>query len=108
MLDWSLASEEVPEDELEDFLGQEVGLYTAFEGLWEARSRVRTKIWLSYTSNLIRRGSRGSDSRLAAVRGCASPSASWRSTAWCRRGEKASGPETQHGAQGQRHEGVQG
>ena len=30
MLDWSLASEEVPEDELEDFLGQEVGLYTAF------------------------------------------------------------------------------
>lgn len=48
MLDWSLADEPVPEDEEEEFRDQ------------EARKKVRTKIWLSYTSNLISSGLRES------------------------------------------------
>lgn len=48
MLDWSLASEPVAEDEEEEYKDQEV------------RERVRTKIWLSYTSNLISSGLRES------------------------------------------------
>ncbi|CAK8998878.1 Deoxyhypusine synthase (DHS) [Durusdinium trenchii] len=46
MLDWSLADEPVPEDEVDEF--KDI----------EARRRVRTKIWLSYTSNLISSGLR--------------------------------------------------
>jgi len=46
MLKWSLADEPIPEDEDE-----------AFTSL-ESRKKVRTKIWLSYTSNLISSGLR--------------------------------------------------
>lgn len=48
MLDWSLASVPVAEDEEEGFKSK------------EAREKVRTKIWLSYTSNLISSGLRES------------------------------------------------
>ncbi|CAJ1442300.1 unnamed protein product [Effrenium voratum] len=48
MLDWSLADDPVPEDEVEEFKDP------------EARRKVRTKIWLSYTSNLISSGLRES------------------------------------------------
>lgn len=48
MLSWSLADEPVAEDEEEEFVPI------------EARRRVRTKIWLSYTSNLISCGMRES------------------------------------------------
>mmetsp|Transcript_11641 Transcript_11641/g.31208 ORF Transcript_11641/g.31208 Transcript_11641/m.31208 type:complete len:400 (-) Transcript_11641:113-1312(-) len=46
MLDWSLADEPVPDDEEEEFKDKAV------------RERVRTKIWLAYTSNLISSGLR--------------------------------------------------
>jgi deoxyhypusine synthase len=46
MLDWSLAQEPVPEDEETEYRDPEL------------RERVRTKIWLSYTSNLISSGLR--------------------------------------------------
>jgi len=46
MLDWSLAAEPVPEDEEDEYRTREV------------REKVRTKIWLSYTSNLISSGLR--------------------------------------------------
>jgi deoxyhypusine synthase len=46
MLDWSLADAPVAEDEDEEFRSQ------------EAREKVRTKIWLSFTSNLISSGLR--------------------------------------------------
>lgn len=46
MLDWSLADDPVPEDEVDEF--KDV----------EARRKVRTKIWLSYTSNMISSGVR--------------------------------------------------
>lgn len=48
MLNWSLAQEPVPEDEEEEFKAI------------EKRDRVRTKIWLAYTSNLISSGLRES------------------------------------------------
>lgn len=48
MLSWSLASEPVPPDEEERFKQPDV------------REKVRTKIWLSYTSNLISSGLRES------------------------------------------------
>mmetsp|Transcript_109202 Transcript_109202/g.308922 ORF Transcript_109202/g.308922 Transcript_109202/m.308922 type:complete len:390 (+) Transcript_109202:101-1270(+) len=48
MLDWSLAKEPVAEDEEEEYRAAEV------------RERVRTKIWLAYTSNLISSGLRES------------------------------------------------
>mmetsp|Transcript_1660 Transcript_1660/g.3635 ORF Transcript_1660/g.3635 Transcript_1660/m.3635 type:complete len:396 (-) Transcript_1660:28-1215(-) len=48
MLEWSLASEPVAEDEEEEWKSE------------EARSKVRTKIWLAYTSNLISSGLRES------------------------------------------------
>jgi len=48
MLKWSLADEPVAEDEVEEFKSR------------DARERVRTKIWLSYTSNLISSGLRES------------------------------------------------
>lgn len=48
MLDWSLAEETVPTDEEEEFKDPVM------------RERVRTKIWLSYTSNLISSGLRES------------------------------------------------
>jgi len=46
MLDWSLADVPVAEDEDDEFKAKEV------------REKVRTKIWLSYTSNLISSGLR--------------------------------------------------
>ncbi|CAE7788938.1 unnamed protein product [Symbiodinium sp. CCMP2592] len=46
MLDWSLADDPVPEDEVDEFKTE------------EERRKVRTKIWLSYTSNLISSGLR--------------------------------------------------
>jgi len=46
MLDWSLADEPVAEDEDDEFKDPEV------------RKKVRTKIWLAYTSNLISSGLR--------------------------------------------------
>jgi len=48
MLDWSLLSEPLPDDEEDNFKQPEV------------RKRVQTKIWLSYTSNLISSGLRES------------------------------------------------
>lgn len=48
MLRWSLADDPVPADEEEEWKSP------------EARSKVRTKIWLSYTSNLISSGLRES------------------------------------------------
>lgn len=48
MLKWSLADEPVAADEEEEFRSQ------------DARAKVRTKIWLSYTSNLISSGLRES------------------------------------------------
>mmetsp|Transcript_24959 Transcript_24959/g.48690 ORF Transcript_24959/g.48690 Transcript_24959/m.48690 type:complete len:391 (+) Transcript_24959:161-1333(+) len=48
MLDWSLLSEPLPDDEEDGFKQPEV------------RARVQTKIWLSYTSNLISSGLRES------------------------------------------------
>lgn len=48
MLDWSLADELVAADEEEEFRDSDV------------RAKVRTKIWLSYTSNLISSGLRES------------------------------------------------
>jgi len=48
MLNWSLADEPVAEDEEEEYRAQDV------------RQKVRTKIWLSYTSNLISSGLRES------------------------------------------------
>jgi len=48
MLDWSLLSEPLPNDEEDSFKHPEV------------RKRVQTKIWLSYTSNLISSGLRES------------------------------------------------
>mmetsp|Transcript_48476 Transcript_48476/g.113461 ORF Transcript_48476/g.113461 Transcript_48476/m.113461 type:complete len:393 (-) Transcript_48476:41-1219(-) len=48
MLDWSLADEPVAADEEADFCAEEV------------RKRVRTKIWLSFTSNMISCGVRES------------------------------------------------
>lgn len=48
MLSWSLADEPVPADEEDEFKDP------------EKRERVRTKIWLSYTSNLISSGLRES------------------------------------------------
>ena len=46
MLEWSLADEPLASDEDEDFISMEV------------RSRVRTRVWLSYTSNMISSGCR--------------------------------------------------
>jgi deoxyhypusine synthase len=46
MLNWSLSQEPIPEDEVDEY--KDV----------EARKKVRTKIWLSYTSNLISSGLR--------------------------------------------------
>jgi deoxyhypusine synthase len=46
MLDWSLADEPVAADEDEDFLSH------------EAREKVRCRVWLSYTSNMISSGCR--------------------------------------------------
>lgn len=48
MLNWSLSQEPVPEDEEDEFKTTEM------------RERVRTKIWLAYTSNLISSGLRES------------------------------------------------
>eukprot|EP00933_Yihiella_yeosuensis_P073397 TRINITY_DN82058_c0_g1_i1.p1 TRINITY_DN82058_c0_g1~~TRINITY_DN82058_c0_g1_i1.p1 ORF type:complete len:406 (+),score=90.85 TRINITY_DN82058_c0_g1_i1:159-1376(+) len=48
MIDWSLADEPVAPDEDEEFKSQ------------EERKKVKTKIWLSYTSNLISSGLRES------------------------------------------------